>query len=79
MSTKEEVLDRLKVFFEENSALDPVPDHPFLSLDYNLGIIHVFIDLRFEPGWDVDIKLRKGGNSAGSSDVVGFCGFDSHI
>lgn len=40
MSTKEEVLDRLKVFFEENSALDPVPDYPFLSLEYNLGIIH---------------------------------------
>eukprot|EP00889_Picochlorum_renovo_P005039 jgi/Picre1/32069/NNA_007417.t1 len=47
MTTKEEVLDRLKVFFEENN-------------------------LTFEPGWDVDIKLRKGGNSAGTSDVYYF-------
>lgn len=41
---------------------------------YN-GYHDVFVDLTFEPGWDVDIKLRKGGNSAGTSDVVGFCGF----
>lgn len=49
----------------------------FLCFCYNC-YHHVFIDLTFEPGWDVDIKLRKGGNSAGTSDVVGFYGFYWH-
>ena len=29
--------------------------------------------LTFESGWSVDIKMRKAGSSAGTSDVVRVC------
>lgn len=31
------------------------------------------VGLQYEAGWDVEIKLRKGGSSAGTSDVVRGC------
>lgn len=67
--SREEVLSRLKSFFDENGMFERCKTNSMNQKIFKL-LLSLSTGLAFESGWDVEIKLRKGGNSAGTSDVV---------
>lgn len=83
MNQEDSLLDRLKTFFAENGTIESWPEkaecEAYEIEFWSCSVIEtrnpIVSDIlcagkELDEGWRVEIKQRKGGSSAGTSDAV---------